>query len=218
MTAKPSIIIAVDGPAASGKGTLARRFAAHFDYAYLDTGALYRAVAHHILQRGDDPGNAETGLRAAQELDVTQLQNPDIQTALRTSAVGTAASIVAAQADTRAAILQIQRNIADTPPDAKAGAVLDGRDIGTIVCPKAPHKIFVTARTEIRADRRWQELCASDPLVKREDVLADLEARDRRDRERATAPMRAAEDAHLLDTSDLSIEEAFVAALALVSH
>jgi cytidylate kinase len=137
---------------------------------------------------------------------------------LRTNAVGTAASVVAAQPDTRAAILQIQRDIADTPPDSKAGAVLDGRDIGTIVCPDAAHKIFVTARAAIRAERRWQELRQHDPQVSLEDVLADLKARDQRDSARTTAPMRAAQDAHLLDTSDLSIEEAFAAALALVSH
>ena len=213
-----TVIIAVDGPAASGKGTLARRLAAHFDYAYLDTGSLYRALAYNVLRRGEAPENASAGLRAAKALDLGMLNDPDILAALRTDAVGTAASLVAAQPDTRAAILQIQRDIADTPPDDKAGAVLDGRDIGTIVCPRAAHKIFVTARAEIRAQRRWQELRQQDPHVSLEDVLADLKARDQRDMARATAPMRAAQDAHLLDTSDLSIEEAFAAALALVSH
>ena len=212
------VIIAVDGPAASGKGTLARRLAAHFDYAYLDTGSLYRALAYDVLRCGEAPENASAGLRAAKALDLAMLNDPDILAALRTDAVGIAASLVAAQPDTRAAILQIQRDIADTPPDDKAGAVLDGRDIGTIVCPQAAHKIFVTARAEIRADRRWQELYQHDPQVSLEDVLADLKARDKRDSERVTAPMRAAQDAHLLDTSDLSIEEAFAAALALVSH
>ena len=212
------VIIAVDGPAASGKGTLARRLAAHFDYAYLDTGSLYRALAYDVLRRGEAPENASAGLRAAKALDLAMLNDPDILAALRTDAVGTAASLVAAQPDTRSAILQIQRDIADTPPDDKAGAVLDGRDIGTIVCPQAAHKIFVTARAEIRAERRLQELLQRDPQVSLEDVLADLKARDQRDSERATAPMRAAQDAHLLDTSDLSIEEAFAAALALVSH
>ena len=212
------VIIAVDGPAASGKGTLARRLAAHFDYAYLDTGSLYRALAYDVLRRGEAPENASAGLRAAKALDLAMLNDPDILAASRTDAVGTAASLVAAQPDTRAAILQIQRDIADTPPDDKAGAVLDGRDIGTIVCPQAAHKIFVTARAEIRAERRWQELYQHDPQVSLEDVLADLKARDKRDSERVTAPMRAAQDAHLLDTSDLSIEEAFAAALALVSH
>ena len=212
------VIIAVDGPAASGKGTLARRLAAHFDYAYLDTGSLYRALAYNLLRRGEAPENASAGLRAAKALDLGMLNDPDILAALRTDAVGTAASLVAAQPDTRAAILQIQRDIADTPPDNKVGAVLDGRDIGTIVCPQAAHKIFVTARAKIRAQRRWQELRLHDPHVSLENVLADLKARDQRDTERATAPMRAAQDAHLLDTSDLSIEEAFAAALALVSH
>ena len=212
------VIIAVDGPAASGKGTLARRLAAHFDYAYLDTGSLYRALAYDVLRCGEEPENASAGLRAAKALDLAMLNDPDILAALRTDAVGIAASLVAAQPDTRAAILQIQRDIADTPPDDKAGAVLDGRDIGTIVCPQAAHKIFVTARAEIRAQRRWQELYQHDPQVSLEDVLADLKARDKRDSERVTAPMRAAHDAHLLDTSDLSIEEAFAAALALVSH
>ena len=212
------VIIAVDGPAASGKGTLARRLAAHFDYAYLDTGSLYRALAYDVLRRGEAPEDASAGLRAAKALDLAMLKDPDIMVALRTDAVGTAASLVAAQPDTRAAILQIQRDIADTPPDNKVGAVLDGRDIGTIVCPQAAHKIFVTARAKIRAQRRWQELRLNDPHVSLEDVLADLKARDQRDTARATAPMRAAQDAHLLDTSDLSIEEAFAAALALVSH
>jgi len=212
------VIIAVDGPAASGKGTLARRLAAHFDYAYLDTGSLYRALAYDVLRRGEAPENASAGLRAGKALDLAMLNDPEILAALRTDAVGTAASMVAAQPDTRAAILQIQRDIADTPPDDKAGAVLDGRDIGTVVCPQAAHKIFVTARAEIRAERRWQELQQHDPQVSLEDVLTDLKARDQRDSSRSTAPLRAAQDALLLDTSDLSIEEAFAAALALVSH
>ena len=217
MTSEP-IIIAVDGPAASGKGTLARRLAAHFDYAYLDTGSLYRALAYEVLRRGEAPENASAGLRAAKALDLAVLNDPDILAALRSDDVGAAASLVAAQPDTRAAILQIQRDIADTPPGDKSGAVLDGRDIGTIVCPQAAHKVFVTARAEIRAERRWRELRQYDPQVSLDDVLADLKARDQRDSSRATAPMRAAQDAHLLDTSDLSIEEAFAAALALVSH
>ncbi|MEC8565413.1 MAG: (d)CMP kinase, partial [Pseudomonadota bacterium] len=159
------VIIAVDGPAASGKGTLARRLAAHFDYAYLDTGSLYRALAYDVLRRGEAPENASAGLRAAKALDLAMLNDPDIFAALRNDAVGAAASLVATQPDTRAAILQIQRDIADKPPNDKAGAVLDGRDIGTIVCPQAAHKIFVTARAEIRAERRWQELQQHDPQV-----------------------------------------------------
>ena len=218
MTPEKPVIIAVDGPAASGKGTLARRIAAHFNYAYLDTGSIYRALAYDVLRRSEAPADASAGLRAAKALDPAMLDDPDILAALRTDAVGTAASVVAAQPDTRAAILKIQRDIAYTPPDGKAGAVLDGRDIGTIVCPDAAHKIFVTARADIRAERRWQELRQHDAQVSLGDVLADLKARDQRDSARATAPMRAAQDAHLLDTSDLSIEEAFAVALALVSH
>ena len=217
MTFEP-VIIAVDGPAASGKGTLARRLAVHFDYAYLDTGSLYRALAYDVLRRGEAPENASASLRAAKALDLDMLNDKEILAALRTDAVATAASLVAAQPDTRTAILQIQRDIADAPPHDKAGAVLDGRDIGTVVCPQAAHKIFVTARAEIRAERRWQELQQHDPQVSLTDVLADLKSRDQRDSARATAPMRAAQDAHLLDTSDLSIEEAFAAALELVSH
>ncbi len=212
------IIIAVDGPAASGKGTLARRLAEHFDYAYLDTGLLYRAVAYDVLRHHEDPANAAAGLRAAKALNLAMLSAPETLAALRTGEVGTAASLVAAQPDTRRAILQIQRDIAIAPPDGKAGAVLDGRDIGTVVCPEARHKIFVTARIEIRAARRWQELHTQDPKLTLQAVLADLQARDHRDSARTTAPMRAAQDAHLLDTSDLSIEEAFAAALALVLH
>ena len=218
MTPEKPVIIAVDGPAASGKGTLARRIAAHFNYAYLDTGSLYRALAYDVLRRDGAPADASAGLRAAKALDLAMLDDPDILAALRTDAVGNAASVVAAQPNTRAAILQIQRDIADTPPDGKAGVVLDGRDIGTIVCPDAAHKIFVTARAEIRAERRWQQLRRHDPHVSLEDVLADLKARDQRDSARAIAPMRVAQDAHLLDTSDLSIEKAFEASLALVSH
>ena len=212
------IIIAVDGPAASGKGTLARRLAERFDYAYLDTGLLYRAVAYDVLRRHEDPANAAAGLRAAKALNLAMLGAPETLAALRTGEVGTAASLVAAQPDTRRAILQIQRDIANAPPEGKAGAVLDGRDIGTVVCPEARHKIFVTARVEIRAAWRWQELHAQDPKLTLQAVLADLQARDHRDSARTTAPMRAAQDAHLLDTSDLSIEEAFAAALALVLH
>ena len=212
------VIIAVDGPAASGKGTLARRLAERFDYAYLDTGLLYRAVAYDVLRRHEDPANAAAGLRAAKALNLAMLGAPETLAALRTGEVGTAASLVAAQPDTRRAILQIQRDIANAPPEGKAGAVLDGRDIGTVVCPEARHKIFVTARVEIRAARRWQELHAQDPKLTLQAVLADLQARDHRDSARTTAPMRAAQDAHLLDTSDLSIEEAFAAALALVLH
>ena len=211
-------IIAVDGPAASGKGTLARRLAAHFDYAYLDTGALYRAVGVNTLQAGGDADHDADALAAAQTLDLKTLQDASIRAALRTAEAGIAASLVAAKPAVRACILQTQRDFAITPPDGKCGAILDGRDIGTIVCPTAPHKLFVTASPEVRAQRRFLELKAEDDQITLETVLADIKARDARDAERATAPMRQAADAHLLDTSDLSIEEALEAALAYINR
>ena len=209
-------VIAVDGPAASGKGTLARLLAAHFDYAYLDTGALYRAVALGVLQAGGDAADDAAALAAAENLDMAKLDEPDFTAALRTAETGLAASLVAAKPLVRAAILQAQRAFAATPPEGKAGAVLDGRDIGTVVCPQAAAKLFITARADIRAARRHKELLAQGTTLSLAEVLADIEARDARDAGRETAPMKQAADAHLLDTSDLSIEEAFKAALALV--
>ena len=144
------------------------------------------------------------------------LQDSDFAAALRTAATGAAASYVAAVPEVRAAILSAQRQFAATPPDAKAGAILDGRDIGTVVYPDADKKLFITARAEVRAERRFQELRAQDDTLSFDTVLADIEARDARDMNRATAPLKQAADAHLLDTSDLSIEEAFNAALALL--
>lgn len=209
-------IIAVDGPAASGKGTLARRLAAYFDFAYLDTGALYRAVALSVILAGGNLENESDAVAAAESLDMARLEDSDFVTRLRTAETGLAASIVAAMPRVRAAILAAQRQFATQPPDGKKGAILDGRDIGTIVCPDAAAKLFITARAEIRAERRFAELRVNDGSLNLETVLADIHARDARDEGRATAPMKQADDAPLLDTSDLSIEEAFVAALALV--
>ena len=209
-------IIAVDGPAASGKGTLARRLAAHYDFAYLDTGALYRAVALSVILAGGDLENESDAVAAAESLDMARLEDSDFAARLRTAETGLAASIVAAMPRVRAAILAAQRQFATQPPDGKKGAILDGRDIGTIVCPDAAAKLFITARAEIRAERRFAELRVNDGSLNLETVLADIHARDARDEGRATAPMKQADDAPLLDTSDLSIEEAFVAALALV--
>lgn len=209
-------IIAVDGPAASGKGTLARRLAAHFDFAYLDTGALYRAVALSVILAGGNLENESDAVAAAESLDMARLEDSDFVARLRTAETGLAASIVAAMPRVRAAILAAQRQFATQPPDGKKGAILDGRDIGTIVCPDAAAKLFITARVEIRAERRLAELRVNDGSLNLETVLADIHARDARDEGRATAPMKQADDAPLLDTSDLSIEEAFVAALALV--
>ena len=209
-------IIAVDGPAASGKGTLARRLAAHFDFAYLDTGALYRAVALSVILAGGNLENESDAVAAAESLDMARLEDSDFAARLRTAETGLAASIVAAMPRVRAAILAAQRQFATQPPDGRKGAILDGRDIGTIVCPDAAAKLFITARAEIRAERRFAELRVNDGSLNLETVLADIHARDARDEGRATAPMKQADDAPLLDTSDLSIEEAFVAALALV--
>ena len=209
-------IIAVDGPAASGKGTLARRLAAHFDFAYLDTGALYRAVALSVILAGGNLENESDAVAAAESLDMARLEDSDFAARLRTAETGLAASIVAAMPRVRAAILAAQRQFATQPPDGKKGAILDGRDIGTIVCPDAAAKLFITARAEIRAERRFAELRVNDGSLNLETVLADIHARDARDEGRATAPMKQADDAPLLDTSDLSIEEAFAAALALV--
>lgn len=206
------MIIAIDGPAASGKGTLARALARHYGLAYLDTGSLYRAVAHRVLQDGAKPSDEAAAVRAAQTLDPGDID----PVAIRTAEVGQAASIVAALPAVRAAILEFQRRFAAEPPDGAPGAVLDGRDIGTVVCPEAEVKIFVTASPEVRAHRRWRELKAHNPALSEAQVLADVVDRDRRDAERTHAPMVAAQDAHLLDTSKLSIEAAFDAAVALV--
>ncbi len=209
-------IIAVDGPAASGKGTLARRLAAHYDFAYLDTGALYRAVALSTIEAGGAIEREEDAVKAAENLNMARLEEGDFAANLRRAETGLAASVVAAMAPVRAASLAAQRQCAAMPPGDKAGAVLDGRDIGTVVCPDAAAKLFITARAEIRAERRFAELRAGDASLGFETVLADIRARDARDENRQTAPMKQADDAPLLDTSDLSIEEAFAAALALV--
>jgi cytidylate kinase len=212
------VIIAVDGPAASGKGTLARRLAAHFDYAYLDTGALYRGVGLHVLNAKGDPSQDRDALEAAQKLDLNTLGQDAMMAALRTAQVGIAASHVAAKPAVRASILQAQRDFAATPPNGKSGAILDGRDIGTIVCPEAAHKLFVTASPEVRAQRRFLELQRDDAGLQLAAVLKDIQDRDARDTNRAIAPMKQAADAYLLDTSDLSIEEALDAALAFIAR
>lgn len=207
-----SIVIAVDGPAASGKGTLARRLAAHYGFAYLDTGSLYRAVGHAVRQAGGDPSDEAAAVAAARTLDLSRIDDK----AIRTPEAGEAASLVAAIPAVRAAILDLQRGFAANPPGGAPGAVLDGRDIGTVICPGAPAKLFVIARPEIRAHRRWLELNNSGSGVSEAQVLEDIKERDRRDAERAASPMKPADDAHLLDTSDLSIEAAFGAAVAII--
>jgi len=206
------MIIAIDGPAASGKGTVARRIAAHLNYAYLDTGSLYRAVALSVLRGGGDPGDADIAAEHAQNLDPALTEDPEI----RSAESGAAASKVAAVPAVRAALLAFQRDFASNPPGGLAGAVLDGRDIGTVVCPEAARKIFVIADVEIRATRRFKELLGRGEAAIYPRVLADLRERDERDGSRADAPMRQAEDAMQLDTSHLDPDQAFESARAFV--
>lgn len=208
-----SVVIAVDGPVAAGKGTLARRLADRYGYAYLDTGALYRAVGSKVLRAGGDPADADFSAKMAKSLEEPDLAAPD----LRSEAVGLAASKVATVPGVRAALLDYQRRFAHRPPGGRAGAVLDGRDIGTVVCPDAAVKLFVTARDEVRADRRHKELMDKGESVTFERVLEDLRRRDEQDRARSAAPLKPADDAHLLDTSDLAIEAAVAAAVEIVA-
>ncbi|MCG5237101.1 (d)CMP kinase [Xanthobacter oligotrophicus] len=201
------MVIAIDGPAASGKGTLARRLAAHYGLPHLDTGLLYRAVGAIVLAQGRLQDEAAS-VEAARALDVATL-DPE---ALRTAELGEAASVVAARGGVRAALLDLQHRFAAQP----GGAVLDGRDIGTVICPKAQAKLFVTATPEVRAERRHRELLGRGEDVAYDAVLADIRKRDERDSARAAAPLVQADDAVLLDTSALDIAQAFDAALAIV--
>ncbi len=212
------MIIAIDGLAASGKGTIARLLAKHFNYAHLDTGLLYRAVGAAVLAVHGDPSDPILAARAAEMLDPTAVCAIKHDDFLRTAAVGSAASVVAAMPDVRAFLLDFQRNFCAKPPDGKAGAVLDGRDIGTIIAPDAKVKIFVTARPEIRATRRAKELRARGENVTDAAVLADMQARDARDQNRGVAPTHPASDARLLDTSELSVDQSLAHALAIVQE
>jgi len=198
------VIIAVDGPAAAGKGTIARALAKHFGYHFLDTGSLYRMVGLAVLRAGADPADPAAAIAAARTLNPARYDDRD----LRTEQVGAAASIVAVIPEVRAALLDLQRAFARREP----GAVLDGRDIGTVVCPEADVKLFVTASPEVRARRRQKELQAASYDA----VLAEIRARDERDAKRAVAPLMPAADAVLLDTSELSVEKAVAAAIAAV--
>lgn len=202
------MIIAIDGPTASGKGTLSKRIAAHYNLARLDTGALYRAVGLALIDAGIDPSNAAKAEAAARALDLAAIDEERI----RTAAVGQAASVVAAQPAVRAALLTAQRAFAAQP----GGAVLDGRDIGTVICPNADVKLFVTASLPERARRRWLELKGRGEDIEIADLTAQIEARDARDMNRADAPLRPAADAHLLDTTALSIDEAVTAARRII--
>ncbi|GAB4145848.1 MAG: (d)CMP kinase [Sphingomonadales bacterium] len=206
------MIIAIDGPASSGKGTLAKRLAAALDFAHLDTGGLYRAVALAMLNAGADPADAAAAAHCAGRLDLGLLEDPR----LRDEVTGIAASQVAAFPEVRQRLLAMQRGFAAHPPANKAGAVLDGRDIGTVVCPDADVKIFLTASARERAQRRVEQLARRGLRADFDRILADIEARDAHDQNRAHAPLKPAEDAHLLDNSKLDIEATLQRALALV--
>ena len=207
-----SIVIALDGPAASGKGTLARMISTHYTFAHLDTGTLYRGVAWLILDAAQDPADAEFAVSVAKEYAIEKVAGADI----RTREVGAAASLVAANPGVRAALLTFQRRFAHQPPGGVKGAVLDGRDIGTVVCPDADVKFYVTASAEVRAHRRWLELVENRPELKESTVYADLQERDARDAAREEAPLARAPDAELLDTTHLSIDAAFAAARRVI--
>jgi CMP/dCMP kinase len=202
------MIIAIDGPAASGKGTLGKRLAAHYGLRHLDTGLIYRAVAKALLDAGHSPDNRARAVAAAEAIDPSRFDEP----ALKRQAVGEAASLVSAIPEVRKAVLALQRNFGRTPP----GAVLDGRDIGTVVFPDADVKIFITATAQVRARRRVLELEQAGHRVDEAEVLADIQRRDERDTKRAVAPLKAAPEAHLLDTTHLDIDAAFRAAIDIV--
>ena len=208
-----SIVIAVDGTAASGKGTLAKRLAAHFGFAHLDSGALYRLTALAVLLADGDPKSEADALRGAQSIDLTMAGDP----AIRTDKIGQAASFVAAIPAVRQALFDFQRGFLDRPPGGSPGAVMDGRDIGTVIAPEATAKLYVDARPELRAHRRWLELKGMGIERDQAGLLAELNARDAADKSRPISPLKQAPDADLLDTSDLGIDRAFAAALTLVS-
>ncbi|HEX8526054.1 (d)CMP kinase [Allosphingosinicella sp.] len=203
------MIIAVDGPAASGKGTIARALARHYGLPHMDTGLLYRAAALNLLRMGLEPESEFAAARAC-DIDQIDLGDPD----LRSEAAGSVASRISAFPLVRQALIERQRHFAALP----GGAVLDGRDIGTVIAPNAQAKLFVTATDEVRARRRWEELRAAGLDARLEDVLADIRARDQRDSARSAAPLRPAEDAERIDTSTLPVEAAIAAAIAAVER
>ena len=201
-------VIAIDGPSASGKGTLARKLAAHFGFAHLDTGLLYRAVGLAVLRGGGDPSDPVRAAQAAQALDPEEALRLGDDDALRSDEASVAASKVAVIPAVRAALLKFQQDFCAHPPAGKAGAVLDGRDIGTVIAPDAKVKIFVTASAEARADRRFKELQNRGISSSYAEVLADMQARDARDADRAIAPTKPAADAVLLDTTPMDAAQA----------
>ena len=207
-------IIALDGPAASGKGTLARKLAEHYNLALLDTGALYRAVGWNVIQSDGNPECEEDALEAAKKLKDTDLKSPE----LRTESIGAAASKVAGIPAVRQTLVDFQRDFANNPPAGADGTILDGRDIGTVICPDAPIKIFITADVETRAKRRFlEEFGKIGTDEQYQSILSELSDRDERDKNRTTSPLKKAEDAHLIDTTNSDIEAVFEAAVSFIS-
>jgi cytidylate kinase len=207
MTENPPVIIAIDGTAASGKGTLARRLAQQLGYAYLDTGLLYRRVALTLIEQGLSTDNTEAAINAAKTLDPTTLDNPT----LRGAEAGRGASVVAAIPEVRQALTDFQRQF--PLKSGKSGAVIDGRDIGTVIFPDAAAKFFIDAGIKARAERRHRELIAAGENISYSTVLADMQTRDARDAGRSFRPMKAADDAILLDTTAMDAEAVFAAAI-----
>ena len=207
------MIIAIDGPAAAGKGTLSCLLAKHYGLAWLETGGLYRAVALKMLRNGIAPANRKAASEAAQLINASELDDPE----LKTESVGQTASQVAAIPEVREALVCFQRSFALNPPGGAPGAVLDGRDIGTIVCPDADFKVYITATLEARAHRRFLELCEKGDKISEQEVLALTCERDARDTNRGISPLKPADDAYLLDTTNLSIDAAFAALKTYIS-
>ncbi len=208
------MIIAIDGPAGAGKGTLANRLADHFGFAKLDTGLLYRGVGMKVLRAGGDPDDVDAATAVAEALQASDM---DDEASLRGDEAGDAASRVAVIPGVRAALLDFQRDFAANPPDGAPGAILDGRDIGTVVCPDADVKLFVTASVEVRAERRYKELLERGREAIYARVLEDMSARDARDQGRSTAPLKSAEDAYNLDTGNLDAEAVFATVLEFIA-
>ena len=199
------LIVAIDGPAASGKGTIAKKLAEYFNLSYLDTGILYRAVALQMLTKGMNEKDSQSAEKAARQVSIASIDHTEI----RTRAVSDLASKIATISGVREELLDRQRRFAQNPDPGKDGAILDGRDIGTVVCPHADFKIFIMADLEIRAKRRWKELLQSDPTVIYCEVLEDVRSRDERDTNRKDAPLAVTSGALVIDTSNKSIDVSF---------
>ena len=203
-----NLIVAIDGPAASGKGTIAKKLAEYFNLSYLDTGILYRAVALQLLTKGMNEKDSQSAEKVARQVSIASIDH----TGIRTQAVSDLASKIAAIPGVRQELLDRQRRFAQNPDPGKDGAILDGRDIGTVVCPHADFKIFIIADLEIRAKRRWKELLQSDPTVIYCEVLEEMRSRDERDTNRKDAPLVVTSDSIVINTSNMSIDVSFEAA------